>query len=207
MARVKILGSASGIPTKERFAASVYLELDGVSVLLDCGEPCSASLVRENINYNEIDPVFISHLHCDHVAGLPLLLQTMQLTSRKKPLELFVPCEAVEGLRKYLELVYLVEDVLPFTIDIKGIRDGIVWENPGIKISAFKNGHFNGFLSKLGKKFPENLGESYSFLIETGTIKIAYSGDIAAIDELSGFSEGVDLFILSRHFHGYQQLS
>jgi len=196
MARVEILGSASGIPTEKRFNASIYLELDEASLIFDCGEPCSASLIRKNIDYNDIDSIFISHFHCDHVSGLPQLLQAMYLTSREKPLNLFVPCEGIERLRKYFELVYLVEDVLPFSMDIKGIKEGTVWENSRVKISAFRNGHLNSFVSKVGKKFPDNLGESYCFLLETDKIKIGYSGDIAKIDELDRFAEDLDLLIL-----------
>ena len=196
MVRVKIIGSASGVPTKKRFNESVHVEFDAGSLLFDCGEPCSARLIREDIDYNDIGSVFVSHLHCDHVAGLPQLIQTMQLTSREKPLNLFLPSEGIERLKKYFEMLYLVEDILPFTMNIEAVREGAFFEDPGVRVSAFANKHLDSLLSKFGKKFPENLGESYSFLIETEEARIAYSGDIAAVEELDRFTDNLDLLIL-----------
>ena len=132
MARVKVLGSAAGVPTKKRFNTSIYIEFPEISFLFDCGEPASARLIQENISYNDIDSVFVSHFHCDHSAGLPQLIQTMQLTSREKPLNLFLPPEGVERIKRYFELFYLVDEVLPFGMNIRGIVDGVVLDNPGV---------------------------------------------------------------------------
>ena len=197
MIRVRILGSASGIPTEKRFNESVLISVDEkVLILLDCGEPCAARLVQLGENYNNIDSIFISHLHSDHVAGLPMLIQTMQLRSRKKPLNLFMPGEGIERLKKYLEMVYLMEDVLPFNMNITGIKTGTVREDTGVKVSAFSNGHLKNLVSRLSEKYPENLGESYSYLVEADGKRIAYSGDIASMNELDALIEKLDCLIL-----------
>lgn len=198
MIRIRILGSASGIPTEKRFNESVLISVDEkVLILLDCGEPCAARLVQLGENYNDISSIFISHLHSDHIAGIPMLIQTMQIRKREKPLNLFMPGEGIERLKKYLEMVYLMEDVLPFNMNITGIETGTVREDAGIKVSAFSNGHLEkAFPSEFKEKYPDNRCESYSYLVETAGMRIAYSGDIASMNDMDALIEKLDCLIL-----------
>ena len=111
-----LLGTASGIPTKKRYNESVALIINKNAYLLDAGEPCSSSLIRKGIDYNKISAVFISHMDADHSAGIPMLVQTMQLgRKRKKTLKIFLP-EASEQIKKYLEMMYLMSEIIPFKI-------------------------------------------------------------------------------------------
>ena len=81
--KIYLLGTASGIPTLNRYNESVAIIVDRDVYLLDAGEPCSASLVRQGIDYNRIRAIFISHMHLDHFNGVPMLIALMQLTKRK----------------------------------------------------------------------------------------------------------------------------
>lgn len=88
-----ILGSASAIPTKERFPSAQLLNMHGRLFLIDCGEGAQIQLIRAGIGLQKIHSIFISHLHGDHFFGLPGLMSSMHLVGRKEPLIIYAPPE------------------------------------------------------------------------------------------------------------------
>jgi len=100
--RLVFLGTSSGTPSRERNVSSVALLLDDGSLLLfDCGEGTQHQLLRAPVRSGSIDAIFITHLHGDHVYGLPGLLATLSMNGRERPLELIGP----EGTEEYLRCV------------------------------------------------------------------------------------------------------
>lgn len=89
--RVVFLGTAAGTPSRERNVSSVAIALDGSVLLFDCGEATQHQLLRSPLTSGSIDAVFLSHLHGDHVYGLPGLLATMSMNARQRPLDVFGP--------------------------------------------------------------------------------------------------------------------
>ena len=202
MTKIHILGSSSGIPTKKRNTESVALVVGKDIYLLDGGEPCSASLIRNNINYNKIKTIFISHMHADHFNGIPMLIQTMQLAGkygmRKDNLKLFIPGEAINGIKKYLATVYLMNELLPFKLQILPIKNGPVSQDGNINFSACPNKHLKSALKTrkpLLKLYPDIQMQSYSFFIKIKDKKIVYSGDLMEPGELEGMVDGIDLLL------------
>src|ERR1700688_2799209 len=88
---LQFLGTSDGLPSPDRHHASLLVRLGGQTLLFDCGEPCSHTLKRLGIDFNSIDAIFISHTHSDHIGGLPMLIQSMWLGSRERPLPIWVP--------------------------------------------------------------------------------------------------------------------
>jgi ribonuclease Z len=99
--RIVFLGTSSGTPTRERNVSSVAIVLDGTVLLFDCGEGTQHQFLRAPLRSGSIDAIFITHLHGDHVYGLPGLLATLSMNGRVRPLDLVGP----DGLREYLESV------------------------------------------------------------------------------------------------------
>src|SRR6267143_79487 len=99
---VVFLGTGGSLPTKERGLPSVALRRDGELVLLDCGEGTQRQMMHAGLGFNRPTVILISHLHGDHILGLPGLLQTMSYLEREKPLDLYGP----KGLMKFLNLIY-----------------------------------------------------------------------------------------------------
>lgn len=82
MAELIILGSGSGLATKDRFSTSIALLTEQHLYLFDCAEPCSALLFRHGIDPLALKTLFISHMHPDHVGGLASLLFSIYLPGR-----------------------------------------------------------------------------------------------------------------------------
>jgi ribonuclease Z len=92
------LGTGGSIPTKERGLPAVALRRNGELLLFDCGEGTQRQMMNAGLGFNRPMSIMISHLHGDHVLGLPGLLQTMSSLVRDKPLDLYGP----EGISGYL---------------------------------------------------------------------------------------------------------
>lgn len=198
MIKIRILGSASGIPTRKRFNTSIVVGVKKDVYLFDCGEPASALLLRSELDYSDIEAVFISHMHSDHAGGVFQLIQSMQLSGRKRELKLFVPGEAINALKGFLNTVYLIHEEIPFRLQFLSIEPGgYVYQNGSVHVSACATNHLRCFTSLVKKHGLSNLMQSYGFLLEAEGKKILYSGDISAIEELEPvFREQIDLLIL-----------
>jgi len=78
--KLTIIGSGTAIIKKERRAPCFLLETKNQKLLFDCGWGCLSGLMEIGINLNEIDQIFISHSHADHLANLIPLLQSILVT-------------------------------------------------------------------------------------------------------------------------------
>ncbi len=99
---VTFLGTGGSLPTKERGLPSVALRRNGELIIFDCGEGTQRQMMHAGLGFNRPTTILISHLHGDHILGLPGLLQTMSSLARDKPLDLYGP----KDLSKFLELIY-----------------------------------------------------------------------------------------------------
>jgi ribonuclease Z len=105
MLEVVFLGTGSGIPSKRRNPASIWLRYEGDYMLWDCGEGTQRQLMAGKLGFMRIDRIFITHWHADHWAGLLGLMQTMNLERRRKNLYIYGP-EAENFVGKLLGLDY-----------------------------------------------------------------------------------------------------
>lgn len=99
---VTILGTSAAIPTNTRRPSAQVVTLYDRHHLVDCGEGTQIEMLRRKIRFSRLDAIFISHLHGDHVLGLPGLLTTLSLYERNFPLKLICP----SGLKPMLESVF-----------------------------------------------------------------------------------------------------
>lgn len=96
-----VLGCGSALPTQEHWPTSQAIELRGKIYLIDCGEGCQLMLRRQHISFSKVVAIFISHLHGDHLFGLPGLLSTLALLGRKGTLYVYGP----KGISEYIRFV------------------------------------------------------------------------------------------------------
>ena len=114
--RVMFLGTSAGMPTRARNVASVAVMMDGRAVLFDCGEGTQHQLMRSDVRFGAIEAIFLTHLHGDHLFGLPGLLASMSLNAREKPLALYGPA-GIAAFMRSLPLYHTSFDVEIFEIE------------------------------------------------------------------------------------------
>jgi ribonuclease Z len=93
-----ILGSNSAAPTLDRFTTSQHLKMLDRYILIDCGEGTQMQMRRYKLKRSKLRYIFISHVHADHILGLPGLIFSMNLVHRTEPIHIFGPAELFEIL-------------------------------------------------------------------------------------------------------------
>ncbi len=144
-----VLGSNSAIPCHGRHPSAQVLHIENHKFLIDCGEGTQMQMDRYNIRKFKISKIFISHMHGDHVFGLPGLLTTMNLLGRKDDIDVYGPV----GIRTYIEAVMNCAGVtLSYPLNIHEHSSESLtklFENDEILIQAFPLDHrvpTNGYL-------------------------------------------------------------
>jgi len=89
------LGTSSGVPSLTRNVSALALKLSQSSEvwLFDCGEGTQHQIMKSNIKSSQITKIFITHMHGDHIYGLPGLLATLGLSGNSKGIEIYGPSE------------------------------------------------------------------------------------------------------------------
>ncbi|HEX2999216.1 MAG TPA: MBL fold metallo-hydrolase, partial [Armatimonadota bacterium] len=98
------LGTGAGAPTRNRHLPSLALRRAGTVFLFDCGEGTQMQLQETAVRPRRIAHICISHLHGDHVLGLPGLLMSLQLGGREMPLAIHGPLGIAALVRETLRL-------------------------------------------------------------------------------------------------------
>ncbi len=96
--RVVFLGTSGSVPTLKRSLPSVVVQCPKELWMFDCGENTQRQMMQAKISFHKKLKVFLTHLHGDHVLGLPGVLQTMALMDRKEPVAVYGP----PGIKDFL---------------------------------------------------------------------------------------------------------
>ncbi|MGH9458107.1 MAG: ribonuclease Z [Thermoanaerobaculia bacterium] len=132
------LGISAGTPTRDRHVSSTAVVLDGRVVLFDCGEGTQYQLMRAPFRWSGLELVCVTHLHGDHVYGLPGLLGTMTLHGREEPLTVCGP----PGLRAYLEGVFETTRLRrAYPLEIVEVGEGFSLPRDGYAVRAARLEH------------------------------------------------------------------
>jgi ribonuclease Z len=130
-----VLGCGGMMPLPYRHLTSVLLRREGELFLFDAGEATQISIRRLNLRWKNITAIFISHMHADHVTGLPGILMLSSQVDREEPLYIFGPpklAEFVDQTRKSLDMY------INYEIIVKELTEpSIVWEDPDFSIRSF----------------------------------------------------------------------
>jgi ribonuclease Z len=195
--RVIFLGTAGSVPTVERSLPAVLIKRQNEQLMFDCGEGVQRQMIKAKTGFHKKAKIFISHMHGDHVLGLPGLLQTMALMDRQKKLEIYGP----EGVKQFLECTReTLQFGLTFPVEIHEIYDaGVIYEEKDYIVEAAKSNHVVTSLAyafvekpRPGKFFPEKAralgvpeGELWSKLQYGDKIKLP-TGQVISPNDVMG---------------------
>ena len=88
---LNVLGTASALPTTERYPCAHVLNVRGRIFMIDCGEGAQIQLRKAGISFLRIEHICLSHIHGDHIFGIFGLLSTMGMYGRSAPLNIYAP--------------------------------------------------------------------------------------------------------------------
>ncbi len=141
-----ILGCNSAKPANGRHPTAQVLNIQEELILIDCGEGTQNRMNDFGIKRGRIKYIFISHLHGDHIFGLPGLLTSYSLNTRTEPLTIFAP----SGLQEMIEVVLKNSgSILSYPIYFKVT-------NPEISSKIFENEVFEVYTIPLQHRVPTN---------------------------------------------------
>jgi ribonuclease Z len=135
MIDVMLLGTGAMVPLPDRWLSSALVRVGSSLILLDCGEGTQIAMRERHWGFRRLDAICLSHLHADHVAGIPGLLHTIANAGKTTPLTIYGPVHTIaviEGLRT-------IAPVLPFDLIVHELDDGDAVEGPGglaIRVAA-----------------------------------------------------------------------
>ena len=131
-----MLGTASAMPVVNRNQSAQALQVHGRLFLVDAGEGVQGQFVKFGISMMKLEAVFISHVHGDHVFGLPGLLSTMGMAGRTVPLHVYGPGNLHPHIRFFLSY----NEWLPFEIVFHQVNTRfpeVIFETRTSKVIAF----------------------------------------------------------------------
>lgn len=136
--KVRFLGTGGSVTQAERFMNTTLITIGNDKCLVDCGEGASMQLMRSGAGLN-VDAVFITHFHTDHVSGITMLLHNLAVVDRDYPLKLYGPA----GMKAFAEKLPQAYNGIPthLTLDVHEVVPGDVIEKNGYKVDVFKTFH------------------------------------------------------------------
>jgi ribonuclease BN (tRNA processing enzyme) len=189
-ARVVFLGTGDAFSAGGRCQAAYLTGSPENSLLLDCGATVLVSLQRNKLSAEPIDIIFLSHLHGDHIAGLPFLfLHYIYIEPRSRPLKIIGPPGVESRVMALFSAMYAdtAAEPLPYPLEFVEARHQ--------RQLGFGNIRINPFLVP-------HLGHPLSFgcEVEAGGRKIVYTGDAGWTEDLLSHTQDADLFICECSF-------
>jgi ribonuclease Z len=190
--RVTLLGTGTPFPNAERFGSAILVDVAGKKLLFDCGRGVVIRLTQVRVSPKDIDGLFLTHLHSDHVVGIPDFWLSGWFLGRDRSLPIWGP----PGTRSLAE--HLVQ-AFGFDIRIRqGAPDPLLAK--GVEIDAKE--------IEQGEIYYDGLARVSAFLVDHGTVKPAFgyridsagrsvviSGDTKFCQNLVDFARGADCVI------------
>ena len=183
--RLTVIGSGDAFGSGGRLQTCFHVDAGDTTFLVDCGASALIGMHREQLDPNEVDTIFISHLHGDHFAGLVWWkIHAHHTIRRSRPLTIAGPVGLKARFDQACEVLFPGSSrVEPrFETTFVEFEAEAPVEVDGTKLTAFAGKHPSGALSA-------------ALRLERGSKVLSYSGDTEWVDALVPCATGADLFI------------
>ena len=165
------LGTACGVPQKDRYCTTALIECGDKKYLLDAGAPVTELIRQRNMTPDDITAVFITHMHGDHVDGLIGLADIMGWYYKKADPAIFLPeTKYIELLEGWLSVLRCGGEVRPLRYG--SVREGRIYNDGVISVTAIKTSH----MEKEGRP-------TFAFMVEAvcegDSSRVLFTGDLS----------------------------
>jgi ribonuclease Z len=191
--KVILLGTGGGPPpNNQRYGISTLIVAGEEKLMFDCGRASTLRMNQLGIHPGEITKLFLTHLHSDHIIGIPdLYLTGFGGDGRTQAFHVWGP-EGTRAMMGHLQKAFAFDIHIRRDIDEKfagygmmaatDIRQGVVYEANDVKVTAFLVDH--------GPIKP-----AFGYRVDYHGHSVVMSGDTAPSDNLIKFAQGVDLLV------------
>lgn len=132
-----LLGTGGTIPLPGRWLSSLLVRVGPELVLFDCGEGTQISMRTTGWGFKAVSAICLSHLHADHVSGLPGLLLTLGNAGRTEPIDIYGP----PGTRFVVAGLRVVAPYLPYDVRVHELAGDRVVHWRGATIATLDLDH------------------------------------------------------------------
>lgn len=135
--RCTLLGTGNATPTEQRNHTAILIEHEGEMILIDCGEGTQRQFRKAHLNPCKLTKILLTHLHGDHVLGLPGLLETLAMSNYSKTLEIYGP----RGTHRHFMALEQIYGKFRLSLRINETEKQTIFETKDFKIDALGMDH------------------------------------------------------------------
>jgi ribonuclease Z len=189
--RINLIGTGGPELTPDRAGPSTLIDVNGRKFLFDAGRGALQNIYLSRIHPSEVTLIFLTHLHSDHIEGLPSLWITPWfMFSRKQKIEVWGPpgtAQMIAGMRMMFahdierrsSPVFKREDL---DVKVTEIAEGVVYDEGGVKVTAFPVEHVDG-------------NPAFGYRLDAGNRSVLMSGDTTYSDNVVKYGNRVDVMV------------
>lgn len=195
--KITLLGTGAALLDPDRGHMSIAVQIREKTYLMDIGTGATRKMIEACIDPLTVEALFLTHLHFDHVADLPVFVIGSWMSDRKTAPTIYGPertQEMVDHLfeggaydvdiaarAKYPQRQQNLEVLRPV---VRLIEPGVIFEDDRLKVTALLVNHI-----------PEDICKCYGFRLESEGKSVVFSGDTRALPEMKDFAKDADLLI------------
>jgi len=204
--RIVTLGTAAGPRSlSDRAGPATLLQVGDRIYLIDAGAGVSHGLANIGIQPDQVRRIFLTHLHFDHVAGIPTLLGFAWQRRPSEPIEIYGPPATREYMARATNLVGFTSDiyaaempptlpvaqmVMAHDVDVSGPT--VIYRDDLITVTAVENSHYATIPSD---RRPLGSARSYAYRFDTPDRSIVFTGDTGPSEAVTQLARGADILV------------
>ncbi|MFA6816380.1 MAG: MBL fold metallo-hydrolase [Lentisphaeria bacterium] len=167
--KIITMGTSHGDPTFCRFNSSTLIQIGESLYLIDAGAPANALMIRKGLKLQKIKAIFITHMHEDHVGGLPGVIKSfVKYPVKQQHADIFLPeVDAIDGLMGWMQSMHRMwpENLLDFHV----VEPKCIFKDENLQVKALPTRH----LENEQQNFP-----SYAYQFGINAKRLIYTGDL-----------------------------
>lgn len=193
-----LLGTSCPAVSTRRFGPASLVRHKGQNYLIDCGSGCTQRLLAAGSNGSELDAIFLTHLHSDHVIDLYQVIISSWHQNRDKPQKIYGPKGTKAFVEQTMELWRKERDarisherrrsVQAFQIDVIEFDSAVLLKTPDLEIRAFPVAH-------------GPVKNAFGFVFEAPKQKLVFSGDTGPCQSLIEAAQDADVLVHEVFIH------